>query len=159
MKLGTVPFVVLLVLLAGTCHGGNNNYTWKDAHGTLNITDYPPPEDAEIIDISPIPSPPAETVPAAPQSQGTLQEQNTTRNQLLAEAAALRKEEETLRLRAAELNAEAEELRSRSAIQKVKRRYRRWARGMDQEAADLISRADSLAGKAQALETKAAQIR
>lgn len=49
--------VVLLIMATilwwtnGYCE--ENIYTWRDRHGVLNITDYPPPPDAEILDISP----------------------------------------------------------------------------------------------------------
>jgi hypothetical protein len=50
-----VWLIILSIFFQGSSHAGVNNYTWKDDRGTLNITDYPPPEGVEILDISPVP--------------------------------------------------------------------------------------------------------
>ncbi len=52
MKKKIILFTLLTVMIVGTSNGEQFNYTWKDAEGVLNITDYPPPDGIEIIDIS-----------------------------------------------------------------------------------------------------------
>lgn len=49
--------IIILALATGLLWNSGyceeNIYTWKDKNGVLNITDYPPPPEAEILDISP----------------------------------------------------------------------------------------------------------
>jgi Zn-dependent protease with chaperone function len=46
-------FVSLVLCDLKICYGQEYIYTWKDKNGVLNITDYAPPTDAQILDISP----------------------------------------------------------------------------------------------------------
>jgi len=150
----SIAVVALVLSVTWTCYGEhyNYNYTWRDANGTLNITDYAPPDNVEILEISPIPHVPP---PPAPE---VLPEAKVEKQQLLKSAAALRQQEEALRTKATDLINEATELRSRDAIRKVKRRYSRFARRMEDEAQGLITSADQAAQKAAALEAQAAAL-
>lgn len=142
--------VLFLLLSTSPCFGGNYNYTWIDEQGTTNITDFPPPDNVEILDVSPIPE--VNRPSYASQELAKSKADAEKRSQLREQAAQKRQEETAARLRASELISEAEELRSRSAIHKVKRKYRRWANAMEDEAEALLSKADSLGSEAAKLE-------
>jgi hypothetical protein len=75
------------------------------------------------------------------------------------QAARYRTKEAAARQKAADLMEEAAQLRSRSAIRKVKRKYRRWAAVMEQEARQLVSKAEAHARQATELEKEAAAVR
>lgn len=147
-----------LLLLAGICYGALFNYTWKDAEGDLFITDYPPPDGAEIIEISIIPAPEQQRVTAA-QQQVEPTGPITARSRMEAEAAALRKQESVLRHKAGELFAEAEEQRRLGKKHHYKERYQRRAGLKDREAEELVRQADALAGKAESLERQASELK
>lgn len=53
MHLRIIILTLATVLLWNSGYCEENIYTWKDKNGVLNITDYPPPPEAEILDISP----------------------------------------------------------------------------------------------------------
>lgn len=145
----------LTLFLAGMCYGAEFNYTWKDAEGNLYITDYPPPDGAEIIDISIIPVP----APKPPIQQQVEQPgQSEIRSRLEAEAAALRKEETALRHKAAVLAEEAAEQRRIGKKRHYKERFQRRAGIKDREAEELVRQADALAGKAESLEGQASKL-
>ena len=158
MKKKVFLFVFLMLLIAGISNGARYNYTWEDKDGVLNVTDFPPPEGANIIDISVIPMPKKKLLAIEEKQQKDLQLQSETRELLLVEAAALRSEEVALRLKAAELNAEAWEQRRLSKLHRYKDRYRRRASKKEQQAQDLISQADSLGRKAEILERKSSKL-
>ena len=153
-----ILITLLTLFLAGICSSAEFNYTWNDGEGNLFITDYPPPNGAEIIDISIIPVP-------APQQLAPIQEQveqpdqNETRSRLEGEAAALRKEETVLRQKAAGLAEEAEEQRRLGKKHHYKERYQRRAGIRDREAEELVRQADALAGKAESLERQASELK
>lgn len=159
MKKIILFFAILSLMLAGVSSAARYNYTWKDADGVLNITDYPPPEDVEIIDISVIPMPEENPEDKGIEQQNVVESQNNALNRLQAEAASLRKEEAALRRNAADLTTEAQELIRISKKVKYKRRYRVRAGKKEREAEALISKADALAKQAEALEKQAAQLK
>jgi hypothetical protein len=149
---------LLTLFLAGICSSAEFNYTWKDAEGNLFITDYPPPDGVEIIDISIIPVPaPQQLAPV--QQQVEQPGQDEIRSRLEAEAAALRKEETALRYKAAGLAEEAEEQRRIGKKRHYKERYQRRAGIKDREAEELVRQADALAGKAESLERQASELK
>lgn len=159
MKKAILLLAVLMVLLAESSVDARFNYTWRDADGVLNITDYPPPEDAEVIDVRVIPFPDEKQITPEVKQPEVQQEQDQTRNRLLAEAASLRNEEATLRQEAAELIDEAQELRRLAKKQGNKRRYRLRAAKKEKEAEELLNRADILGAKAQTLEQQASRLK
>lgn len=147
----------LFVLFIGTqVYGSENIYTWKDARGVIHITDKSPPDGVEIMDISPAPPKPAvkSKKQVQPANRQVTPQSDQQRNILLNQAAMLRAEEAASRQKAEELTAEAQELRSRSAIQKVKRRYRRRARVLEQEASEALEKAEAEAKKAEKIEKR-----
>ncbi|MDD3618838.1 MAG: DUF4124 domain-containing protein [Desulfobulbaceae bacterium] len=154
MRSRYVWLIVLSLLVYGAGHAGVNNYTWKDAQGVLNITDYPPPEGVEILDIRPVPRQRVKR-PARPPEAARAADAQKSRRLLEGQAARYRAEEAAVREDAVSLLQEAQHLRSRSAIRKVKRKYRRWAAVMESEARQLVHRADALAKKAEKLEIEA----
>lgn len=149
---------VLTLFLAGICFGAQFNYTWKDAQGNLSVTDYPPPEGAEIIDISIIAGPEQQRIAPVQQQDGP-PGQSATRSRLVAEAAVLRNQETSLRQQAAGLAEEAEEQRRLGRKHHYKERYQRRAGLKDREAEELIRQADALSGKAESLERQAAELK
>lgn len=149
---------VLTLFLAGICYGAQFTYTWKDAEGKLLITDYPPPDGAEIMDISVIATPGQQHV-AQVQQQVAQPGQSPTRSRLEAEAAALRKEEAALRQKAAGLAEEAEEQRRLAKKHHYKERYQRRAGLKDREAEELVRQADVLSDQAQSLVRQAAELK
>ena len=159
MKKAILLLAVLTALLAESSLGARFNYTWKDADGVLNITDFPPPEDAEVLDVRVIPIPDEKQITPTVKQPEVRQEQDQARNRLLAEAASLRKEEATLRQEAAGLNDEAQELRRLGKKQGNKSRYRLRAAKKEREAEELINRADILGAKAQTLEHQASGLK
>ncbi len=133
--------------------GGENIYTWKDAQGEIHITDQSPPDGVEIIDSSPAPPKPDMKSTEKQPKAGKVTRQNVQqREKLLKEFTEYRAEEAAAWKKAEELIAEAEELRSRSAIQKVKRKYRRRARALEEEAGEVIKKAEAAAVQAEKLE-------
>lgn len=156
MRLKIVLLIAALILFtAGICTGARFNYTWKNKDGVLNVTDYPPPEGTEIIEISIIPTIPEQkkAAPAADiKAQKKMQGPNEEQRRLMAEAYALRNEELLLRQEASRLLEEAREQRRLGKLQRYKERYRRRASKKEKEAQELISQADSLARKAENLE-------
>ncbi|HHO47254.1 MAG TPA: DUF4124 domain-containing protein [Desulfobacteraceae bacterium] len=149
--------IVLSLLVYGAGHAGVYNYTWKDEQGVLNITDYPPSEGVEILDIRPVPRQQVKRHARPPEAARAADAQKS-RRLLEGQAARYRAEEAAARHEAVSLLREAQHLRSRSAIRKVKRKYRRWAAVMESEARQLVHRADALAKKAEKLEMEAAAL-
>lgn len=159
MKKVILLLTVLVVMLAESSIGARYNYTWRDAGGILNITDYPPPEDAEVIDVRVIPLPDEKQVPPEVKQREVQQEQDQTRNRLLAEAASLRNEEATLRQEAAGLTDEAQELRRLAKKKRYAGKYRVRAAKKEKEAEELLNRADILNAKAQTMEHQAFRLK
>ena len=158
MKKKVILFTLLTAMLVGTSNGAQFNYTWKNAEGVLNITDYPPPEDVEIIDISIIPLPDKEQAIVKKQNEAQTQSATPDRRRQV-EAASLRKEAVKLRQHATNLSAEAQELMRLSKIQKRTPKLRLVARRKVIKANGLISQAESLVSKAENLEHKASQLK
>jgi len=150
MKKKVILFTLLTVMIVGTSYGEQFNYTWKDAEGVLNITDYPPPDGLEIIDISVIRLSNKKQAAPVVKKQNRQQNQSATQNVQLA--ASLRKEEAELRQKATNLDDEAQELRRIGNRQRHKRNWRYRANIKVKEADELIRQADSLSRKADALE-------
>ena len=162
MKNRIILCTILMLFLSGMSYASRFNYTWIDADGTLNVTDYPPPGNAEIIDISAIPSPPKKQVDvlsADEMKQKKLLKQSQEKKRLMAQAEKLRDQEAELRQQASRLIDEAKEQRRLSKLNRYKGKYRRRASNKEQEAQDLIAQADSLALKAENLERKASQMK
>jgi hypothetical protein len=145
---------VLTLLLAGISSGAEFNYTWKDTEGNLFITDYPPPDGAEILEVSIIPLPEQKQVAPA-RKQEVTPGQKATLSRLEAEAAVLRKQEADLRQKAAELVAEADEQLRLAKKRHYKERYQRRAGIKKREAEELARQADALSVKAESLERQA----
>lgn len=146
----------LTLLLAGICYGERYNYTWKDADGNLFITDYPPPDGSEILEVNVIPLPERQQV-APPRKQDVPSGPKAARSGLEAEAADLRKQEADLRQKAAGLAAEAEEQLRLAKKHHYKERYQRRAGLKEREAEELVRQADALSAKAQSLERQASE--
>lgn len=53
MQIRLFILALAIVLLWDNGYGQDNIYTWRDKDGVLNITDVPPPQGAEILEISP----------------------------------------------------------------------------------------------------------
>ena len=155
MKKIIILLAVLLLMIAETAIAARYNYTWKDADGGLNITDYPPPEDAELLDVRVIPMPETKEITPTRRQNELIQEQNETRKRLLLKAESLKEEEARLRQRAAELIGEAGELRRISKKLHYKSRHRLRAAKKEEEAEELLNRADSLSKEAETLELEA----
>ncbi len=158
MKKTTILFVFFTVMIAGNSIAERYNYTWKDTKGVINITDYPPPEDIEIIDVRVVPIPVKSQIDPQVKKQQIQQRKSTTRNRLLAKAASLRKEEAKLRQKATILNDEAQELRRVAKKNKYKGRYRRKASNKERNAEEFITKANSMSRKAEALDHQASQL-
>jgi len=150
MKKKVIFFTLLTVMIVGTTHGEQFNYTWKDAKGVLNITDVPPPDGIEIIDISVIRFSNKKQAAPVVKKQNKQQNQSATQNVQLAES--LRKEEAELRQKAKNLNDEARELNRIGNRQRHKRSWRYRANLKVEEADELYRQAESLSSKADALE-------
>jgi hypothetical protein len=150
MKKKVILLILLTVMIVGTSNGEQFNYTWKDAEGVLNITDYPPPDGIEIIDISVIRLSNKKQAAPVVKKQNKQQNQSATQNVQLA--ASLRKEEAGLRQKATNLDDEAQELLRIGNRQRHKRSWRYRANIKENEAEELIRQAESLARKAEALE-------
>ncbi len=151
MKKKVILFTLLAVMIVGgNSNGEQFNYTWKDAKGVLNITDYPPPDGIEIIDISVIQLPKKKQAAPVVKKQNKRQKQSATQDVQLA--ASLRKEEGKLLEKASNLNDEAQELQRIGNRQRHKRNWRYRANLKVEEANELTRQADSLSKKANALE-------
>ena len=151
MKKKVILFTLLAVMIVGgNSNGEQFNYTWKDAEGVLNITDYPPPDGIEILDISVIRL--SNKKQAAPVVKKQDEQQNQSATQNLQLAASLRKEEAELRQKATNLDDEAQELRRIGNRQRHKRSWRYRANIKVEEANELYRQAESLSKKAAALE-------
>jgi len=161
MKKIILLLAVLMVLLAESSLAARFNYTWRDADGVLNITDYPPPEDAEVIDVRVIPLPDEMQIPPTVKQPEVRQkqEQDQTRNRLLAEAESIRNEAATLRQEAEGLTDEAQELRRLAKKKRYASKYRVRAAKKEKEVEELINRADILGAKAQILEQQASRLK
>ena len=53
MRIRLIILALATVLAWDIGYCQDNIYTWRDKNGVLNITDVPPPQGAEILDISP----------------------------------------------------------------------------------------------------------
>jgi hypothetical protein len=53
MRIRIIILALVSVILWDNGYCADNIYTWRDKNGVLNITDYAPPHDAEILEISP----------------------------------------------------------------------------------------------------------
>lgn len=122
-------------------------YTWRDKAGNLHITDYAPPDDAEILEMAP-----RIQVEKPVITDDTASQTERNKEALINRALALREEEKTERLRAKELLAKANMYRSRKATSKRKRRYRRKAQAFEKEAELALQKAEALAVEAAELE-------
>lgn len=158
MRYRPLLLAVLFLCIATICAGARFSYTWKDAEGNLFITDYAPPDDAEVLDVRIIPMPEQPQVDPEIIKEQQLERQSKARRALLTRAAELKKEEQELRRQAADLTEEAGELRRLAKKLHYKQRYRRRAALKEEEAADLANRADELARQADALERQAGQL-
>ena len=152
-------FTALLLCLAAVCSAARFSYTWKDAEGNLHITDFAPPEDAEVLDVRVIPMPEPEQIDPEALQQQRIEQRQDARQEMLARAAQLRKEEKTLREKAANLREEARELRRVAKKLHYKQRNRLRAGLKEDEAAELDNQADGLAREASALEQRAARLK
>lgn len=160
MKKIIILCTMLTVMITSTCNGAGYNYTWKDANGVLNITDYAPPEDAEIIGIEVIPI--QDNIPAnfGIQEQDELQDQSALQNrQRQIEAASLRKEAAKLRQDAANIAEGAKELSRIANLQKRNRRLLVLSNSNTKKAEEQFSQADSLVRRAEELEQQASQLK
>ena len=154
-----ILFTILTVMIAGISNGAQYRYTWKNAEGGLNITDYPPPENVEIIDITVISLPNEKQVVPVIKKQDVRHNKNATQERQLAQAASLRKEEAKLRQNATNLKDEAQELLRIGNKQRHKRSWRYRASIKEKEAKGFIRQAESLARKAEDLERQASQLK
>ncbi len=154
MLRGFLLIVFLVLFTNSQAYCERNIYTWKDADGTLNITDKEPPDGVEIIYIRPALK--KTTDSSATQIQPQLQKENQQKNitpitepeNQLKKSAPQSGEEIALRQQAEKLISEANELKTRSGgTLKVKRNNKRRARAMEAEAAKLLEKADALANK------------
>ncbi|MDH3328130.1 MAG: DUF4124 domain-containing protein [Desulfobulbaceae bacterium] len=154
MLLKLLLTMLLSFSLAASGYARETLYTWKDSGGTLHITDQAPPDDAEILEISPGGHEQFQDVnkQRQPSAGKTPKLNGKRRDALRKEAASLREEETAARKLATELTFEAQELRSRSAIKKVKKKYRRRARELEQEAEQALEKAETAARKAEKIE-------
>ena len=160
MKKKIILCTMLTVMITSTSNGAQYNYTWKDADGVLNITDYAPPEGAEILDINVIPKQDKKQASPDIQEQNALQNQNAAQNrQRQFEAASLRNEAAKLRQNAANIAEEAKELSRIANLQKRNRRLLVLSNSNAKKAEELFSQADSLVRRAEELEQQASQLK
>ena len=160
MKKKVILLILLTVMIVGTSNGEQFNYTWKDAKWVLNITDYPPPDGIEIIDIKVIPIQDIKKVAPVVSEQDVPQNQSAVQDRRRqVEAASLGNEAVRLRQEAANIAEEAQELSRIATLQKRNRRLLVLANSNAKKAEELFSQADSLVKRAEDLEYQASQLK
>jgi hypothetical protein len=157
MNTKIIFLTVLMLFCAGISYGARFHYTWKDKEGTLNITDYPPPEGTQIIDISIIPE--VKKAPPPARQPATEDQREEERQQLLDQASMLREQGDALLEKASDLNNEALEQRKLTEHHRHQYRYRREASEKENEALNLAGQAADLVRKARELEAQAALLK
>ena len=158
--------VTFSVLLGTSCYGADSLYTWKDDKGTLNITDAPPPQGAEILDISPIirqtPPDAADLTPKKEEKKTIAQPMpgpqavSKEKKQVLAEAAKYRKQEADGKKEGEEITAEIEAWQAKMGTKRKRRRNNRQIKEFNEQVAVINQKVNTAAKKAYALEKKAA---
>jgi len=154
-----MPFRIIIIVLSamfiwniGYCQE-DTIYTWKDKNGVLNITDAPPPPDAELLDSSPGHRKEAE----AYQLQLMEKEKRSYREQqrkiVEQQATEARQKEADAARRADELYQKAEEMtQGVEGPKRVKRRVKNRASELVNKAQKAEQQAVAAGKKADALE-------
>ncbi|MDW7771663.1 MAG: hypothetical protein SCH71_02120 [Desulfobulbaceae bacterium] len=126
------------VLLCNNSYGQENIYTWRDKEGVLNITDYPPPGDAELLEIS---------QSHREEAIKLLRERRILQAKIEEYLREKRREQEELREQArkaaameeaAELLEEAENMRNVQGELRKRRRFGWKAESLEEKAKELI---------------------
>jgi hypothetical protein len=116
-----------------------NIYTWRDQNGVLNITDYPPPAGADLLEISPSHREEAMELLHRRRMLEAKIEKYLREQEEKRQASTERKQKIAAQEEAARLLKEAEEMREgvRGDIEKH-RRYDRRAEKLEEKAKEII---------------------